>query len=104
MTTVKSSSKDETLNSMLSFLLSSTIDPIPPKKFCISFNRARSLLFKPIENRCSTHQVLFLEFFLIVTEKLPSASVNPVRNQGSIRDLAERQDLSRLLVIEENSL
>ena len=60
------------------------IFPAPLKNFWSCFNRAISFLCRVILKRPSTRQpVLLRGNFLIWTIKLPSASTNPVTNQGS---------------------
>ena len=56
-----------------------------PKLFFIDSNKGRSLTFKVIEKTGLTlHLVFSLAFSSIFIEKHPSASTNPVKNQGFI--------------------
>ena len=56
-----------------------------PKLFFIDSNKARSLTCKVIEKTGLTlHLVFSLAFSSIFIEKHPSASTNPVKNQGFI--------------------
>jgi len=57
--------------------------PIPPKKALIESNKNKSFLSTTMENiATTTHPVLYLEFFLILTIKELSASLNPTTVQG----------------------